>query len=85
MGILHGAMVANLVPVIAARWREPTALAANPTPISDAIRWSLAAMAIGVFASGLRDLYAACGLPGGGWPWSKPEGNREAAAVEARA
>jgi hypothetical protein len=26
-------------------------------------------MAVGVLASGLRDLYAAYELPRGGWPW----------------
>jgi hypothetical protein len=31
---------------------------------------SLTAMAIGVFASGVRDLYAALDLPHGGWPWA---------------
>ena len=28
-------------------------------------------MAVGVFLSGVRDLYAALGLPGGNWPWPK--------------
>lgn len=32
--------------------------------------WLLAVMAVGVFLSGLRDLYAAFGLPHGSWPWS---------------
>jgi len=34
-------------------------------------------VAVGVLLSGLRDLYAALGLPKGGWPWSLralPEG-----------
>jgi hypothetical protein len=31
--------------------------------------WALLVMAQGVFLSGARDLYAALGLPGGGWPW----------------
>jgi hypothetical protein len=31
---------------------------------------ALLAMAAGVLLSGLRDLYAALGLPGGGWPWT---------------
>lgn len=34
------------------------------------LRWILLAMAIGGFLSGLRDLYAAFGLPHGGWPWN---------------
>jgi hypothetical protein len=28
----------------------------------------------GVFASGLRDLYAALALPHGSWPWTAPAG-----------
>ncbi len=28
-------------------------------------------MAVGVFLSGIRDLYAALGLPGGAWPWKE--------------
>jgi hypothetical protein len=47
-------------------------LHAAPEPL----RWGLTVMAIGVFLSGARDLYAALGLPHGGWPWSaeKAEG-----------
>jgi hypothetical protein len=28
-------------------------------------------VSIGVFASGLRDFYAAYGGKGGGWPWTR--------------
>jgi hypothetical protein len=34
-----------------------------------ALRWALTVMALGVFVSGLRDLYAALELPHGNWPW----------------
>ena len=47
----------------------PTELAPTETAASEPLRWSLAVMAIGVFLSGVRDLYAALGLPHGGWPW----------------
>ena len=70
MGILYGAMTANLIPVLVRWWGEPTALAYAPPAISEALRWGLLAMAAGVTVSGLRDLYAALGLPHGGWPWS---------------
>jgi hypothetical protein len=71
MGILYGAMVANLIPVLARWWSSPTALAVEPAPVAAALRWSLAIMAAGVSISGLRDLYAALGLPHGAWPWPR--------------
>jgi phosphatidylglycerophosphate synthase len=76
MGVIYGAMLANLLPTL---WRWlllPTALAPTETAASEPLRWSLAVMAIGVFLSGARDLYAAFGLPHGGWPWKaeKSEG-----------
>jgi hypothetical protein len=76
MGIIYGAMLANLLPALW-RWLHlPTALAPTETAAYEPLRWSLAAMAIGVFLSGARDLYAALGLPHGGWPWKaeKAEG-----------
>src|SRR5262249_4098664 len=70
MGIIYGAMLANLIPVLW-RWRQlPTALASTDAATPEPLRWSLTVMAIGVFLSGARDLYAALGLPHGGWPWS---------------
>jgi hypothetical protein len=35
------------------------------------LRWALTAMGLGVLLSGARDLYAASGLPRGGWPWAE--------------
>lgn len=71
MGILYGAMVANLIPVLRDWWASPTALAYEPPPVPELLRWALVVMAVGVTLSGLRDLYAALGLPHGGWPWSR--------------
>src|SRR5262249_47350775 len=72
MGIIYGAMVANLLPVLW-RWRHlPTALVPITTAATtppELLRWGLAVMACGVFLSGMRDLYAALGMPHGGWPW----------------
>ena len=69
MGILYGAMVACLIPVLM-RWSQlPTALLVTSPGIPDGLRWGLLLMAVGVSVSGLRDLYAAYGLPHGGWPW----------------
>jgi hypothetical protein len=69
MGILYGAMIASLIKALATWWPLPTALIVAPPAIPEALRWSLLIMAAGVTASGLRDLYAAYGLPHGGWPW----------------
>jgi hypothetical protein len=70
MGILYGAMTANLIPVLIAWWQAPTGLVIDPPAVPAALAWTLNAMALGVVLSGARDLYAALELPGGGWPWS---------------
>ena len=76
MGILYGAMVANLIPVLI-HWRTlPTALVIDPPPVSSALQWSLIAMAAGVLVSGARDLYAAFELPHGSWPWREERTSR---------
>jgi hypothetical protein len=72
MGILYGAMVAGLIPVMVDWWDRPTALVVGWVEIPAVLRWGLLTMAAGVSLSGLRDLYAAVGLPHGSWPW-KPE------------
>src|SRR5262245_27901854 len=69
MGILYGAMVANLIPVLIDWWRLPTQLAIAWAPIPPALSWFILAMAGGVTLSGVRDLYAALELPHGAWPW----------------
>jgi hypothetical protein len=69
MGILYGAMIASLIPVLIAWSRLPAALVLAPPDVPDGLRWGLVIMAAGVFLSGLRDLYAALELPHGGWPW----------------
>jgi hypothetical protein len=69
MGILYGAMLASLIPVLWDWWSLPTALTLVPAPVPDLLRWGLTVMAVGVFASGVRDAYAAFGLKHGAWPW----------------
>jgi hypothetical protein len=71
MGILYGAMVANLLGVLADWWSQPTALVATAAAVPAVLRWGLSLMAAGVFLSGVRDLYAALGMPHGAWPWSE--------------
>jgi hypothetical protein len=73
MGIIYGAMLAFLIPILLEWWSLPTALVARPLDELSPLSWALLVMALGVFLSGARDLYAALGLPGGGWPWPPPE------------
>lgn len=73
MGIIYGAMAANLIPTLIAWWELPTALLIQPAAVPEWLRWALLLMAAGVFLSGIRDLYAAFGLPNGGWPWKKAQ------------
>lgn len=74
MGILYGAMVASLIPVLLHWWTLPTALVAVDAPVPESLRWGLVIMAGGVFFSGVRDLYAALDLPYCGWPWPVRQG-----------
>jgi hypothetical protein len=69
MGVLYGAMIASLIPVMIRWWALPNALVTAPPDVPDVLRWTLAMMAVGVTASGLRDLYAAYELPHAAWPW----------------
>jgi hypothetical protein len=69
MGILYGAMTAYLIPAMIEWWGQPTGLVAQTAAVPEFLRWALTVMAAGVFASGVRDLYASMGLPNGGWPW----------------
>jgi len=70
MGILYGAMVANLIPAVWTWWGMPSAFAPPDAVVAAPLRWTLAVMGAGVFVSGVRDLYAALGLPHGAWPWT---------------
>jgi phosphatidylglycerophosphate synthase len=70
MGILYGAMTANLIPVMWQWWTRPTRLAPAGGEAPAALRAALLVMAVGVLLSGVRDLYAALEFPHGGWPWS---------------
>ena len=69
MAIIYGAMLANLLPAVLG-WRQgPTALAPHTEAVPVELVWTLTLMSAGVALSGLRDAYAALGLPGGAWPW----------------
>lgn len=82
MGILYGAMLAALFPTLISWWGSATALAVEPVPIPAWTKIVLGAMGMAVVASGLRDLYAALGLPGSGWPWVVRGANSTRGQVE---
>ena len=69
MGLVYGAMLAHLLPVVVAWWAAPTALSVSLPAVPEPLRWLLLAMAVGVLLSGVRDFYAACNMPYGAWPW----------------
>ena len=74
MGIIYGAMVACLIPVMWRWWSLPTRLIHERHDVPSALIGVLLIMAAGVFLSGVRDLYAALEFPHGHWPW--PKSNR---------
>lgn len=74
MGILYGATLAYLAPILWDWMGGSTALVVEAAPVSPWLRMVLTVMSVGVAISGLRDLYAALGLPHGGWPWTSSEG-----------
>lgn len=73
MGIIYGAMVAFLIPVMWGWWALPTRLSVELHDVPAALTGLLLIMAGGVFLSGVRDLYAALELPHGNWPWPKED------------
>jgi hypothetical protein len=75
MGIVYGSMLAYLLPDLILRWNARTSLARLDAPISPILRWSMSVMAVGVFASGVRDLCASFDVPGSAWPWRPSRGN----------
>jgi hypothetical protein len=69
MGIVYGAALGHLVPVIVRWWSEPMALVLAPAPVSPWLRWALAVMSAGVLVSGIRDYASARGIRSVSWPW----------------
>jgi hypothetical protein len=69
MAILYGAFLGTWVPGLVRDWSAPTGWSAVDAP--GVLVAVMTLMSIGVFASGLRDFYAAFGGKGGGWPWTK--------------
>jgi hypothetical protein len=67
MAIVYGAALAHLVPAILADLGAATGFTSRVAPAP--LPAILVVFAVGVFASGLRDLSAAWIGPAGGWPW----------------
>lgn len=72
MGIVYGAFLASLAPLLVSWWLQPSALAIAPCSVWPPLRVVLSGMAAGVALSGLRDLAAALGVRGAAWPWVTP-------------
>lgn len=85
MGIVYGAMLAYFIPVLASWWAAPTALASSTPPVSEALRWTLVLMSLGLFLSGARDACAAYGLPHSSWPWGRRRKAQLESKLEAKA
>jgi hypothetical protein len=69
MAIIYGAALAHLAPEIARWWSLETALVPATYAVPQWLTWLMLLMGLGVTASGVRDAYAALGLPGAGFPW----------------
>jgi hypothetical protein len=69
MGIIYGAIVGYLTPNVWRWWHAPTGLDWQSGSAPPLLQKMLLVLAGGVFASGLRDLYASLALPMGSWPW----------------
>jgi hypothetical protein len=70
MGIVYGAALAYLIPVLREWWTVPSRLVMASPANSIVLSWILTVMAVGVLLSGVRDLCAAAGVPGSAWPWA---------------
>jgi hypothetical protein len=70
MGIVYGAALAYLIPVLRVWWTLPSRLVMASPANSIVLSWTLTVMAVGVLLSGVRDLCAAAGVPGSAWPWA---------------
>ena len=69
MAILYGAFLGTGVPLLVADASAPTGWA--PAAVPAALVTAMTLLSIGVFASGVRDFYAAFGGRGGAWPWAR--------------
>ena len=69
MGVVYGAMLAYLLPVLSGWYGAPTGLVAYDTGLPFWLRVTLSLLGVGTLLSGARDLYASTGRRGCSWPW----------------
>lgn len=69
MGIVYGAMLATLTPVLLEWAAAPTGLVLIPADVPAWLRTGLQLGAVGTLLHGVRDLAAVLALPGSSWPW----------------
>lgn len=70
MGIIYGAMLAFLVPVLWGWWQAPSGLTATTAAVPQALTVGLLLAAAGIALHGMRDAAAVLALPGSDWPWA---------------
>jgi hypothetical protein len=63
MGIVYGAFLATLCPILVNWWNEPSTIMLSQVEVPSVVRYVLVLMAVGVFLSGLRDMLSAVGIP----------------------
>ena len=74
MGVVYGAMLAHLTPLLLDWSVAPTALAAHDPGLPTAVKVALSLLGVGTLASGARDLYATTDRAGHAWPWPPAAG-----------
>lgn len=69
MGIIYGAMLSHLLPLLLKWYQSPTAFIPSDPHVPLFVRLLMVAMTGGLLASGLRDLFSSYDLPYSSWPW----------------
>ena len=71
MAIIYGGVLSHLLPVLWADGLLDSGFLWQPAAVPGWLRLVFILMAIGVFVSGVRDLYACTDRPYAHWPWPK--------------
>jgi hypothetical protein len=69
MGIVYGAMLAAITPMVARWWARPSGIFSLSSTVSEPVQLAMGVMALGVLISGIRDLCASADLSRSAWPW----------------
>jgi len=70
MGIIYGAMLATMAPTVVGWIGAPSGFAAADRTLPMWFALALTLMGVGTLLSGVRDAFAAAGLPGASFPWT---------------